>query len=120
MDLNNKTKILHIGLFNNRHNFPLEDIKDGFVFYESFKSDVITNVDKIDEMSSHILSKLIGDISNFDKVIIYLAVTGLTVALISVINYFLKLSRKKDVSLILKHYNRTTGEYYEQTICLKD
>ena len=41
-----------------------------------------------------------------------LYVTGLTVALVEVINY----ATKNNVPLTLWHYNRDTGEYYSQSV----
>lgn len=41
-----------------------------------------------------------------------LYVTGLTVALVEVINY----ATKNNISLTLWHYNRDTGNYYSQSV----
>ena len=79
-----------------RHKTPA---KNGAIFENEVK-----NVKNLDKMYSIIKDKLDG----YDEVIVY--VTGLTVALVEVINF----CQDYNIGLTLMHYDKETNSYYEQ------
>lgn len=85
-------------LCKGRHNIP--DAVDGAVFQNTLDPLDVQGMDLMAEES-------IGQIDELD-----LYVTGLSVALTSVINY----CRRKSVKLTLYHYNKETGDYYPQPV----
>ena len=91
-----KTRIM--ALCEARHTMP--DIVNGAVFPNS-----------IDPLAIEDLEKTASDtLENVDSLILY--VTGLSVALVAVIN----VCHDKGINLLLMHYNRDTGEYYPQKV----
>lgn len=94
----NKEKILSLELCAGRHLTPAQN---GAIFENEI--DDVTDTRKMYEIISN---KLYG----VDKVILY--VTGLTVALVEVINY----CNDNGVELTLMHYNKETDSYYEQIV----
>lgn len=85
-------------LCKGRH--EIQDAIDGAVFPNTLDPLDVQAMDLMAEQS-------IGQIDELD-----LYVTGLSVALTSVINY----CRRKSVKLTLYHYNRDTGDYYPQPV----
>ena len=114
--LQKQATVLDLGLCEGRHNVPKEYVREGYIFEYGLKGNEITNVNYLDKIVADKLDSLIDN--NSEIVCINLVVTGLTVALISVINYCLKLNKFKDVSLTLLHYDRDKNEYYQQSVDL--
>ena len=85
-------------LCKGRHN--IDEAIDGAVFPNSLDPLDLDTMDSLAEKS-------IGEIDELD-----LYVTGLSVALTSVINY----CRRKGVKLTLYHYDKISGEYYPQPV----
>ena len=85
-------------LCKGRH--EIRDAIDGAVFPNTLDPLDVQAMDLMAEQS-------IGQIDELD-----LYVTGLSVALTSVINY----CRRKSVKLTLYHYNKETGDYYPQPV----
>lgn len=104
-------KKLKYGLIANRHSMPVSN----FIFNE------IKDVVKIRNIENKAYKK-IKEIVNENKGENYLAidlyVTGLTVALVSVIKAIQKLHKESNINikLILKHYNHKTKNHHNQTI----
>lgn len=104
-------KKLKYGLIANRHSMPVGN----FIF------DEIKDVVKIISIEKRAYKK-IKEIINENKGENYLAidlyVTGLTVALVSVIKAIQKLHKESNINikLILKHHNHKTKNYHNQTI----
>ncbi len=86
-------------LCKGRHEIP--EAVDGAVFPNNLDPTDIKTMDSI-------VIKSIG----FDLDELHLYVTGLTVALVAVINF----CRKMDVKLVLFHYDRESGNYYKQNV----
>ena len=102
-----KEQILNMRLCANRHNHPPEQTIDGY-FFDSVKGYQITNPCLLEEIVRNKLKNLID--KDADRVLLVLTVTGLTVALISVIN----VCKILKIKLILKHFSRETKTYFEQ------
>ena len=104
------TITLNMGLCEGRHEIP--QVTDGYIF----PSEV--NPTDIDGLRRTACNKLCTTYTNKglhideDMPILHLYVTGLTVALVEVIN----VCKKLDITLILYHYNRETGDYYPQNV----
>jgi uncharacterized radical SAM superfamily protein len=118
-------KKIEIGLVNNRHELPVtsyifDNIKDiteteklekiaytGIV--KAIKEAEYTHIEVIytDEYG---IDEYVTVLDDNIKVIIY--VTGLTVALIAVLN----VCRKLNYSIELMHYNRETDDYFSQYV----
>ena len=105
-----KTITLNMGLCEGRHEIP--QVTDGYIF----PSEV--NPTDIDELRRTAWNKLCETYKNkgldidVDMPVLHLYVTGLTVALVEVINVW----RKLDITLWLYHYNMETGDYYQQNV----
>ena len=105
-----KTITLNMGLCEGRHAIP--QVTDGYIF----PSEV--NPTDIYGLWTTACNKLCTTYKNkgldfhTDKPVLHLYVTGLTVALVEVIN----VCRKLDITLRLYHYNRETGDYYVQNV----
>ena len=100
----NNARILNMGLCEGRHAIP--QVKDGYFF----PSEV--NPTDIDGLWDIACNKLLP-YSN-ENIAINLYVTGLTVALVTVIN--ICMSRK--INLTLYHYNRDTNDYFPQEVVM--
>lgn len=85
-------------LCKDRHNIP--EAADGAVF------DYSVNPLAVSEMEAQAAAVLAGT----EKLNLY--VTGLTVALVAVINA----CRRLNIGLTLYHYNRDSGTYYPQKV----
>lgn len=85
-------------LFNGRHQIP--------GVYNSIFGYSVKDIYDVESMRETIHSKL----KNQKRV--YLYVTGLTIALVEVINY----CTKNDIHLTLYHYNRETKDYFTQGV----
>ena len=96
-----KTMTANMSLCNGRHSIP--DAIDGSVFEHEITDP--TAVDYIEAEAFSRLSEMHIDCLN-------LYVTGLTVALIATINACKRLS----IKVILWHFDRDTGKYYEQNV----
>ena len=90
------SKVLVIGLIKGRHEMPV----DNFIF------DKIDDVFDFSKMSKQVHEAL----KDYYDVNLY--TTGLTSALVEVINYCII----KNISLTLFHYNSETGEYIPQIV----
>lgn len=105
-----KTISLNMGLCEGRHEIP--QVTDGYIF----PSEV--NPTDIDGLRRTAWNKLCETYKNkgldidVDMPVLHLYVTGLTVALVEVIN----VCRKLDITLRLYHYNRETNDYYVQIV----
>ena len=86
-----------LGLCKGRHN--IEGVTE-YVFPQEVNP---LDLNKLAEM----VHEALADCTKLD-----LYVTGLTVALVEVINY----ATKNNIALTLWHYNRDTGEYYSQSV----
>lgn len=66
---------------------------------------------ELDPLDIHGMDIIAGEsIGEIDELVLY--VTGLSVALVSVINY----CRTKGIKLTLQHYDRESGMYYSQPV----
>lgn len=118
--------VLNVALCQGRHEIP--QATDGFIFGE------IANVTETNTMRE-VVNKFVGSnktcqyycgecdtcdefyscgssCSMFYPIKINLYVTGLTVALVEVINY----CHLNDIELTLYHFNRETNDYYAQEV----
>lgn len=86
-----------LGLCRGRHDIPHIE---GYVFED------ITDVFDFDTMQGIVIDKLVG-VTSLD-----LYVTGLTSALVEVINY----CSERFIPLTLWHYNSVTGAYFLQVV----
>ena len=91
-------KELNLALCEGRH--PIPQATDGSIF-----SNTLDPLD-LEGMEQQAEERLQG----IDCLNLY--VTGLTVALVSVLN----VTRKLSITVTLYHYNRETGEYYPQSV----
>ena len=104
------TITLNMGLCEGRHEIP--QVTDGYIF----PSEV--NPTDIDGLRRTACNKLCTTYTNkgldidIDMPILNLYVTGLTVALVEVIN----VCKKLDITLRLYHYNRETNDYDVQIV----
>ena len=94
-------KVLNVGLIKGRHNLPVE-----FYVYNEIKD--VTDVETIEKEAVRFFEMNKADIY-------YIYVTGLTIALTSVIKAFVDVN-KKDSALILMHYDRESNGYFEQPL----
>ena len=115
---------LNLALCEGRHSIP--QAQDGAIFCNSISEKLLKNPELLENIAfSRIWGKAYehGFVRHFhtenddDALVIHnvhinLYVTGLTVALISVINAM----RDEDVTITLYHYDRDTGEYYSQEV----
>lgn len=100
---------LNMGLCEGRHNIP--QVTDGYIFPLEVNP---TNVQKLTETA---FNKLEDFYFSTDKLHLNLYVTGLTVALISVLNACRLLDPKLlDLEITLYHYDRDTNSYYPQEV----
>lgn len=95
--------IYTMALCAGRHNFP-QDVC-GSIFPQTINDP--TDIRLIDMICDNTLC---GHISKGDTLRVY--VTGLTVCTVSLINW----CNYNHVNLVLLHYNRASGTYYEQKI----
>lgn len=87
-----------MGLCEGRHN--ITQVKDGYIFPS------VVNPTNLDSMKELISEKL------YNVYELNLYVTGLTVALVEVINY----CHARNIKLTLYHFDRESGEYYPQEV----
>ena len=99
---------LNIGLCEGRHNIP--EVTDGYIFPSEVNPTDLRQLNNIavDKLMDLYESKYVGN-SHF-KLNLY--VTGLTVALIEVLN----VCKMYDIQVTLYHYDRETGTYYPQNV----
>ena len=90
---------MKVGLIKGRHNLPVEK----FIFEE------IEDPTALEEMYK-VVEKKLKNIDSKETLEVY--VTGLTVALTTVIKY----CSYNDINLTLYHYNIKSGEYFPQVI----
>lgn len=102
-------QILNMGLIEARHDIPQEQVKDGSVFDRALTPAELTNPTLLEEAVETNLTDLIDELADIE---LRLTVTGLTVALVSVINVCIRL----DIDLVLLHYDRDTKQYFEQKV----
>ena len=95
-------KILKYGVCAGRHDLPVED----YIFPAELSSELIADPETLQEMA---LEKLMAAVSDCETEL-ELYVTGLTVAVIAVI----EAAKKLDLPVTLYHYNKVKGEYYAQ------
>ena len=104
-------KKLEYGLIANRHNMPVND----FIFNRIKDPTKIRNI----EAEAYRKIKTIANDYKEEKYIkLDLYVTGLSVALISVIKACKKVHREDfiNIKLVLKHYSWKNKKYHNQTI----
>lgn len=97
---NNSKEIKHLALIKNRHNIP--QAVDGYIFKE------IPDPTNLHDIVNRLYNGL--DSVYVDKLVVY--VTGLTVALVEVINF----CTLCDIELTLMHYDNSTGKYFPQDV----
>lgn len=105
-------KVLKVELIKNRHVFKNVNI-NGYIY------DEIRNVRDLDHMKSTVKNSVDWlmekyEINDYMNLELYLYVTGLTVALIEVINF----CNLYGVSLVLYHYDKLLDIYYRQDVYL--
>lgn len=93
--------VAEVALCSGRH--PIPQAVDGAIF-----GDVIDDPTNTIKMMMQARRALL----NLEVKYVDLYVTGLTVALVAVLNA----ARALDISVTLYHYNRETGEYYPQEV----
>lgn len=94
----NKKMNIKLGLCRGRHELPVKDY-----IYEN----EIDPLD-LDKLENTAFNKL----KDYDSGKLELYVTGLTVALVSVLN----VCRILNINVLLYHYNRDTDNYYKQEV----
>lgn len=94
---------LNMGLCEGRHAIP--QVTDGYIFPSEVNP---TDIDALCDMACNKLSLYDNEIA------INLYVTGLTVALVTVIN----ICRSNNIKLTLYHYNRDTNDYFPQEVVM--
>ena len=105
-----KTITLNMGLCEGRHEIP--QVTDGYIFPSEVNP---IDLRQLNNIAVDRLMDICEKEYNDKKQIIEqlnLYVTGLTVALVEVIN----VCRKLDITLRLYHYNRETNDYYVQIV----
>ncbi len=102
-------KVLKVELIKNRHIFKNVDI-DGYIY------DEIRNIRDLDYMKNISIDWLMKkyEINDYMDLELDLYVTGLTVALIEVINF----CNLYGVGLVLYHYDKLLDIYYRQDVYL--
>ena len=105
-----KKQILNMGLVDNRHEIPAEQVKDGFIFDRALTPDEMTNPCHLEDMVGSKLKAVAN--KDAETVELRLTVTGLTVATIAVVNTCIK----QDIDLVLLHFDRASGKYFEQNV----
>ena len=110
MTTKHKTITLNMGLCEGRHEIP--QVTDGYIFPSEVNPTDINSLRRIawNKLCTTYTNK--GLDIDVDMPVLHLYVTGLTVALVEVIN----VCKKLDITLILYHYNRETGDYYTQHV----
>ncbi len=105
-------KEMNIALFESRHKIP--QACDGSIFDCSISSNMMTDPDALEKLAyTRFLAKQVElGIETTKGLQVNLYVTGLTVALIAVINAL----AKTDTELTLYHYDRDTNSYYPQKV----
>ncbi len=99
--MNNNSRFMI--LCEGRHDIPESQKVNGFVFENTLNTKDLTNPTQLEKIAT---DKLNGCKR------LYLTVTGLSVALVSVINA----CRKLNIDLTLLHYDKVTGVYYKQKV----
>lgn len=97
---------MKIGLIKGRHEIP--EVNGLYIFNEPVDP---TDVIGINEIAIARIKELFIDPNEERYINLY--VTGLTVALVAVIN----VCRVYHVKLILWHYNKDTNRYFPQVVC---
>ena len=98
-----KNKELNFGLVEGRHPLPVEE----YIFTGELNP---VNVDDIEKTAEQFAESK----KDFKAQVVNIYATGLTVALISAIKGFKKVF--PEAQIVIKHYNRDTGEYFNQYI----
>lgn len=106
-----KTISLNMGLCEGRHAIP--QVTDGYIFPSEVNPTDIYGLRTKAWDNLYTLYTNKGLDFDIDMPVLHLYVTGLTVALVEVIN----VCKKLDITLWLHHYNRETNDYYEQYVC---
>lgn len=96
-------KKLNIALCEGRHNIP--QATDGAIYPSIIKD--VTDVVSLEKQAEQVLNSFFNGQGTVN-----LYVTGLTVALVAVIN----VSIRHGVNLTLWHYNTNTGDYFPQPV----
>ena len=97
---------MNVGLIKGRHEIP--EVNDLYIFNEPINPmDIIG----INEIAIARVKQLFNNPNEERSMNLY--VTGLTVALVAVINA----CRVYHIKLILWHYNRDTNRYFPQVVC---
>lgn len=105
----NNTITLNMGLCEGRHEIP--QVTDGYIFPSEVNP---TNVHKLGEIA---FNKLKDFYFENDRLQLNLYVTGLTVALVSVLNACRLLDPEFfNLKVTLYHYDRDTNSYYPQEV----
>ncbi|WP_288550145.1 hypothetical protein [uncultured Brachyspira sp.] len=104
-------KKLQYGLIANRHSMPVSN----FIFNEI--KDVV-KIRNIENKAYRKMKEIVNENKGENYLAIDLYVTGLTVALVSVIKACQKLHKESNINikLILKHHNHKTKNYHNQSI----
>lgn len=101
-------KNLNMELCSGRHSIP--QAIDGAIFPKTVCN--VTRPDKLEESAEEILKgkTSYGDLQEITSINLY--ATGLTVALIAVLN----ICRKEDIKVTLWHYDKYSKDYFKQEI----
>jgi hypothetical protein len=97
---------MNIGLIKGRHEIP--EVNGLYIFNEPVDP---TDVIGINEIAIARIKQLFNSPNAEKSMNLY--VTGLTVALVAVINA----CRMYHIKLVLWHYNRDTNRYFPQVVC---
>ena len=95
---------MKLGLVKGRHEIP--QVKGGYIFIEDL------NPTDVKEAEGKAYSVLAGIKAVYPDKHIDLYVTGLTMALIAVLNA----TKRHGMSVTLYHFDRETGEYFPQEV----
>ena len=103
--------IKRVGLCDARH--PIPQVTEYIFEREINPLDIpFMNTTALDFLLNYLEEQNVGDDPVFDQVCVELYVTGLSVAIVAVINA----CRKLGMLLVLMHYDRVSETYYPQEV----
>ena len=100
-------KTIHVALCEGRH--PIPQATDGAIFSHAITD--VTAVHELEEKAWKSIQDICSKAGVENCIHVNLYVTGLTVALIAVLN-----AVRGKMQVTLWHYNNATGEYYSQEV----
>lgn len=99
---------LNVGLCEGRHNIP--QVTDGYIFPSEVNP---TDLIGLNNIASDKIIQMCEKFKN-SKIKLNLYVTGLTVALIELLN----VCKIHDLEVTLYHYNKETNDYFPQKVMI--